>query len=401
MIITEFQNQLDHIRYSRDVVHGYSKSIGKLFDLTENYINEAEDEARKGRKAVWTLGGWEIPLVYASGTIPVAFSEVGRISGQEAISIAEDYYQVPVETCSMVKSSLGEWYLRKNSPINRIFGSGSSCEPYNLAWEIMKKEGYDVYTIDVVYRAPGVDGERYEQLVKYFVEEIYDFSDWLTGGEKLDEDMLAFEIRRKNQLMAKIRRIMDLRLKHPLYVKSLAVMYLLGGLSHYFGKPEVFAGLVDELIEELEELPEDKDEVNGVIPLVWAGGRGQEFGVYEAIDNAGGALLGFVSTPYEKDYREDIHPVESLARFVLDGQMAGASIYRRHVIEQQIKKLNARGLVLYGYLGCSFGSVAREMFREYFHKKGIPSINLEGTYQTGAPTGQLLTRVKAFIEMLS
>jgi benzoyl-CoA reductase/2-hydroxyglutaryl-CoA dehydratase subunit BcrC/BadD/HgdB len=57
--------------------------------------------------------------------------------------------------------------------------------------------------------------------------------------------------------------------------------------------------------------------------------------------------------------------------------------------------------VLYGYIGCSFASVDREMWRNYFHQKGIPSINLEGSYQTGAPTGQLMTRVKAFIEMLS
>ena len=57
--------------------------------------------------------------------------------------------------------------------------------------------------------------------------------------------------------------------------------------------------------------------------------------------------------------------------------------------------------MLYGYIGCSFASVDREMWRNYFHQKGIPSINLEGSYQTGAPTGQLMTRVKAFIEMLS
>lgn len=111
--------------------------------------------------------------------------------------------------------------------------------------------------------------------------------------------------------------------------------------------------------------------------------------------------MGFVSTPYAKDYREDVHPVESLARFLLDSQWAGAAIYQREVIEQQIKKVNARGLILYGYLGCSFGSVAREMWRDYFHKNGIPSINLEGTFQTGDATGQILTRIKAFIEMLA
>lgn len=401
MAAVELRTALDHIRYSRNVAHGYSRAIQRLFDYTETYIDEAENEARRGRKAVWTQGQWEIPLIYASDTIPVAFSEVGRISDQRAITMSEDYFQVPSETCSMVKATLGEWYLRKDAPIKRIFGSSVMCEPYNLAWEIIKNEGYDVFNLDVVYRAPGVEGERYDQLVKYFVEEIYRFYYWLSGTSNIDEEKLTYEIRRKNSFMAKIRKIMDLRIKHPLYIKSLAVMYLLNGLRHNFGKPEAFSDLLDELIEELESQKEGKDEQDRIIPLVWTGGNGQEFAVYQTIDEAGGALLGFVSTPYAKDYREDVYPVESLARFLLDSQWAGAAIYQREVIEQQIKKVNARGLILYGYLGCSFGSVAREMWRDYFHKNGIPSINLEGTFQTGDATGQILTRIKAFIEMLA
>jgi benzoyl-CoA reductase/2-hydroxyglutaryl-CoA dehydratase subunit BcrC/BadD/HgdB len=401
MIAVEQQSQLEHIVYCRDTVHGYSKSIGKLMDLVVNFVEDAEKAVRNGKNAIWAGGGWEMPLLYASGTIPVAYSEMGRISGKDAIAVAEDHYQVPAETCSMVKATIGEWYLRRNSGIKRIFGNSAGCEPFNLAWELMKKEGYDVYTIDVVYRAPGVQGERYDQLLKYFISEIHDLSEWLTGSRKINDDRLGLEIRRKNYLMRKMRRIMEFRLKHPFYVRSLAVMYLINGLSHYFGKPEEYTEVVDGLLDELERLPESKEERDAAIPLVWAGGNGQEFGIYEAIDDANGALLGFVTTPYIRDYREDVSPVESLARFLLDSQMAGASVYRRHAIEQQVNKINARGLILYGYLGCSFGSVAREMFRDYFHKKGIPSINLEGTFQVGAPTGQILTRIKAFIEMLS
>lgn len=395
------QTQLEYIKYSRDEVHKYSNAIKKLYDLVLSYIDDAEEASRNGKKVVWAGGSWEIPLIYASDTIPVSYSEMGRVSGAEAITISEDLFQVPPETCSMVKATLGEWYLRKDRGINRIFGSSASCEPFNLAWEVIKKNGYDVHTLDVVYRAPGVEGERYEQLLQYFIGEIYDFSEWLTGSREVDKDKLRYEIQRKNRLMGKIRKIMDLRIKNPFYIRSLAVMYLLNGLQHYFGKPEEYSEVVDQLLEELENAGENKEDIKNVIPLVWAGGSGQEFGIYQAIDEANGALLGFVSTPYSKSYNEDIDPVESLARFLLDSQMAGASIYRRHAIEAQVDKINAGGLVLYGYLGCSFGSVAREMFRDYFHKKGIPSINLEGTFQVGPPSGQILTRIRAFIEMLS
>jgi benzoyl-CoA reductase/2-hydroxyglutaryl-CoA dehydratase subunit BcrC/BadD/HgdB len=53
------------------------------------------------------------------------------------------------------------------------------------------------------------------------------------------------------------------------------------------------------------------------------------------------------------------------------------------------------------YVGCSFAGVQTEILCDNFRKKGIPSITLEGSFQVGPPTGQLLTRVRAFIEMLS
>ncbi|MDR3294826.1 MAG: 2-hydroxyacyl-CoA dehydratase family protein [Clostridiales Family XIII bacterium] len=394
--------QIQHIEYSRDVVHRHSKAIPKLFNLILSYIEDVEKKVRAtGQKALWAGSPWAIPLIYANGYIPVQYSEVGRISGQEAITVAENYFQMPAETCSMVKATIGELFLRRDNGINRLFSLSNACEPFNQAWEVLKSEGYEIYIGDVVYRAPGVDGERYDQVLAYFLKEIRSFNGWLTGDEKINEKHLTRELERRNRLMGKIGTVMDLRLKHPFYVRSLAVMYLMNGLNTYLGKPEEYEEMLDLLLEELLALGDEPEDQDKVIPLVWSGGNGQEFGVYEAIDEANGALLGFVTVPYTKKYDLSIDPVESLARFQLDSMMAGASVYIRDAIEQQIAHVNARGLILYGYLGCSFGSVAREMYRDYFHQKGIPSINIEGTFQVGPPTGQIITRIRAFIEMFS
>jgi benzoyl-CoA reductase/2-hydroxyglutaryl-CoA dehydratase subunit BcrC/BadD/HgdB len=399
----DIQHQREYIEYSKEV-HGYSKAVGKILDLSESYIPDAEKAYQEGKKnAIWCGAvGWVVPLVYACDTVPIAFGEMGRLSDREVMLIAEDYYQFPIETCSMVKCVVGQWHLRKDKTgIKRILGNSSACEPYNLAWEIMKNEGYDVYNNDVIYRGASVDGKRLEKLVEFFVGEIHGVVEWLTGSSTIDEEKLASELKRKNRLLAKMRRILDLRLTRPLYVKSLATILMLNvGLNNYFGKPEEYEAALDLLIEELENTPVDEEQLKKVIPLVWAGGTGQEFGIYEAIDQAGGALLGLRSVPF-KSFREDVPPVEALARFVYDNQGAGAGVYARNVIELELEKTKAQGLILYGYIGCSFGSVDREMWREYFHKKGIPSINLEGSFQTGAPSGQVLTRVKAFVEMLS
>lgn len=392
--------QRDYLDYTKQV-HSYSNAISRLVELSHSYITDAEEAHRNGTPAIWANGFWETPLLYACGVTPVSFAEMGRLSDKEAMEIAENYYQFPVETCSMVKCVVGQWHRRRGTSIKKILGSSGACEPFNLAWEIMKKEGYEVYNIDVTYRAPGTKGKRLEQLVDFFKGELYGVVEWLTGSREIDEDRLRTEIKRKNRLIHKVKRILELRLSHPFYLKSLPTILLLNiGLTNYFGKPVEFEAVVDELLAELEARPVDKAELDRVIPLVWAGGTGQEFGIYEAIDQAGGSLLGLRMVPF-KPYREDVPPVEALVRYLYDNQNGGAAVYSREIIENEISKVKARGLVLYGYIGCSFASVDREMWRNYFHQKGIPSINLEGSYQTGAPTGQLMTRVKAFIEMLS
>jgi benzoyl-CoA reductase/2-hydroxyglutaryl-CoA dehydratase subunit BcrC/BadD/HgdB len=375
-----------------------------LLDLSNSYIADAEEAYYSGKKnAIYAGGGWEAPLIYALDTIPIAYGEMGRLSDHETMSISEDNYQFPVETCSMVKCVVGQWHLRRDrkNGIKRILGSSSACEPYNMAWEMMKKEGFDVHNIDTIYRSTSTNGKRLEQLVDFFVDEIYGVVEWLTGSRKFDEDKLRFELQRKNRMLAKVRKVLDLRLQHPFYLKTLPTILLLNvGLNAYFGKPEEYEAVLDGLIDELSNREVDQDELSRVIPLVWAGGTGQEFGVYEAIDQAGGALLGLRSVPL-KAYREDVPPVEALARWMYDNSRGGAGVYWRNVLEQEVNKVKARGIVLYGVIGCSFQSIDKEMWRSYFHERGIPSINLEGSFQTGAPTGQLMTRVKAFIEMLS
>jgi benzoyl-CoA reductase/2-hydroxyglutaryl-CoA dehydratase subunit BcrC/BadD/HgdB len=397
------RTQRDYLQYSREI-HHYSPATSKLLDLSNSYIADAEAAFYAGKKnAIYAGGGWEAPLIYSLDTIPIAYGEMGRLSDHETMSISEDNYQFPVETCSMVKCVVGQWHLRRNKKngIKRILGSSSACEPYNMAWEVMKKEGFDVHNIDTIYRSTSTHGKRLDQLVDFFVDEIYGVVEWLTGSRKFDEDKLRRELQRKNRMLAKVRKILDLRLKHPFYLKTLPTILLLNvGLNAYFGKPEEYEAVLDGLIDELSSRQIDQSEIDRVIPLVWAGGTGQEFGVYEAIDQAGGALLGLRSVPM-KAYREDVPPVEALARWMYDNSRGGAGVYWRNVLEQEVSKVKARGIVLYGVIGCSFQSIDKEMWRSYFHEKGIPSINLEGSFQTGAPTGQLMTRVKAFIEMLS
>jgi benzoyl-CoA reductase/2-hydroxyglutaryl-CoA dehydratase subunit BcrC/BadD/HgdB len=396
-------SQTEYVQYSK-TTHAYSPACLKLLDLLDNYVFKIEKAHAEGKlTAIYcNTYNWEPLLLYALGVTPVGYTELGRYSPLEDMIIAEDVYQFPVETCSMVKCTVGQWHKRIGSgAIKRILCSSSGCEPMNQATEVMRKRGYDVYNYENTYRAPTVEGERLEKLIDFLVEQFYDVAEWVTGERKVDEEALLEEHRRKNRLLSKFKKILDLRIKRPFYIKTLPIiLFLYVGLSNYFGKPKEFEEGIDELIAELEQAPVNEEDLKRAVPIIWGGFIGQEFGIYEAIDRANGVLLGFRAAPF-RSISEDLPPLEALARFVYGNAQAGASVYTRQVLEAEVERLGARGMILYGYIGCSFASVDREMFRKFFHDKGLPCLNLEGTFQIGPATGQVMTRINAFVEMLA
>lgn len=128
-----------------------------------------------------------------------------------------------------------------------------------------------------------------------------------------------------------------------------------------------------------------------------------EFGVYEAIDDAGACIMGWnLLNTFEVGFDETIEdPLDQFVTYQIGGKNAGTVESGLRAMEYQIKKAKATGILLYGYVGCSAGSVVFELQRDHFKKMGIPTMNVLGSFQVGPPTGQLVTRVKAFIEMLS
>ncbi|GHV76702.1 2-hydroxyglutaryl-CoA dehydratase [Spirochaetia bacterium] len=394
--------QLEHIRHSKDVVHKHSPGVGKILDLAVTYVFDAEKAAAGGKNVIWTAGLAECPLFYACGAIPLAFTEMGRLGSTEAISISEDIFQLPRETCSMVKVILGELYLRQKSTARRLFYSSRTCEPYNIAFELVRQQfGFDIHVDDVGVKPDDISPERYEILLKYYKAQLRQAAAWISGGKPLDEEKLGEELKRYNRAIRKARTIMNLRKQHPTYIRSLPAMFILLGSSHYFGKPQEYEEAIDLIIEELSAL-EPGEYNDTVVPLVWSGARGQEFGVYEAIDEAGGSVLGWcIPNTFERGFDETKTPLDALVEFQIGGKNSGTTSQACLVIENQVKKSDAKGLILYGYVGCSFGSIDIEMKRNHFKKRDIPSIAIDGTFQVGPPTGQLITRVKAFVEMLS
>jgi benzoyl-CoA reductase/2-hydroxyglutaryl-CoA dehydratase subunit BcrC/BadD/HgdB len=184
------------------------------------------------------------------------------------------------------------------------------------------------------------------------------------------------------------------------------VLLLMLGTFSYFGDPVMFSNLLDQLIADLEEAIKDPDP-RPYIPLVLAGAFLGDRGLYQAVESSHGAIVGWEFGT--RDYREDVPPLESIAHFLLDSQLAGqygemvgaGILLRRNQIELLVKETGARGILSGSVTGCPYGSIVPQLERTHFKNLGIPYVALDTSVHQEPPTEEQLTRVKAFIEMLS
>lgn len=393
-----FESQQSYVEYSKKYKHYYSHGIQRLLDLSTTYYDYAIEQAKQGRNVFYTQS--EALSAYAVGAIPIVLNELGRLGDRNAISSSENHYLVPKETCTMVEVILGEFYLHRNEPVKKVILSTTTCEALNMGLQLLPKDGYQVHIMQGVFRPYHCDEERIRHKMESYKQEILRSVEFITDGKiKLDKEKLRQELIRNNRISRKIEKIIELRIEKPRYLKSLAFMYLISGLLHYFGRPEEYEDVLDEIIEEMSHDNPDFENDTNVIPLVWQGGRSQEFSVFDAIDEANGAILAWAGL-FQGEYDEEIDPLEALARHSVEGMVEGPLQKRKKMGFEEIEKINAKGVILYDYVGCTVHNIAHEVTRNYLKKKNIPALSIIGQYHVGKPSGQILTRVNAFMEML-
>jgi len=379
-----------------------SKGLALLTALAQSYSYAViQQQAAAGKSVIWGGFSWDSPLIYACDTIPVGFDQLWFDDSRESEAIAENHFQIPGEFCSMIKAMIGRLNTDRNNGIKRILHFGAGCEPISSVFELAKQDGYEIQTIETVssFRPE----EKRPAGIKLLVSELQRIAVWLTGKPA---DRVAEEIKRKNKLLRKVHRLIDLRARHPLYIPGIQTQLIFMGSMHGYGDLEQFGVVLDTLIAELGEL----DEVplhESYIPLVVAGGVGNRR-LWETIEESNGAVVSWVVLGSEL-YREDIPPLESLAHFVLDaqargdlGEMVGASVaYRRGRVAEEVAKTGARGIIASSIIGCPYASLMQQLERDHFSALGVPVLTLETDVHREPPTEEQIMRIKAFMEMLA
>jgi benzoyl-CoA reductase/2-hydroxyglutaryl-CoA dehydratase subunit BcrC/BadD/HgdB len=388
----------------------------RLFDDIVRKSIELDKKARsetyaralaEGRPVVNAIVfGW-FPLMRACDSLPGGANIFQYPDPRKAITIAEDYFQVPPEQCNIPKLRIGIQHLRETKAQQdprykreRIAYFGGGCEPEGMAWELIRAEGNEVYVVEPL-TAFGMDPARRDEYVKFYAEEARKLAIWMTG-KPADEDRLWQEIKYANATMRRFREMMVLRRHNPFFVPLVDARKISRAGSHRQLASEYNAAM-DLLMEELREVQREPAPFH--VPLLLVGVMHCE-DLYPTIDQTVGTVVsGFIPDLY----REDLPPLESLGDYVLEmqlqGQMhdkcGGVVSLRRKRIDRELEEWKAKGVIIGGTTGCPYMALAREMEYEYFTKKGVPVLMLDGTPDNQEPaTEEQKMRLKAFIEMM-
>lgn len=396
--LKDITEQTGYLEYSKNVVHSYSPAIGRLLDLFIHHIDVALEEGEKGKVVVWVERA-PLKLMYACGAIPIAITDIARLGKMEHIHMAEEFFQIPAETCAMVKEKIGGFYGYRHSACKKIVLGQNICEPALGASSLMKEFGYETRIFDVEER-PMKTPEGQKKAGEKYLSEVEKLSQWISG-KPFDKERLSVELIRANRIADKVKRIMELQKEHPTYMKSLPSMIMISGRDGYYGQPEKYEEILDELIREFEALKEGS-YAEKKVKLLWTGGRGIDFSVYNAVDVSGGQIVSWnIVGSGTKKYDETIDPLDAFIDFTYGAKRAGGMKVMNESDEKKFREVKADGVIIYLTQGCTHLVIGREVRRQYLNDKNIPTLFLSGTAQIGEATGQVMTRVKAFIEMLS
>lgn len=403
--ITDVKEEVEYVIYSRDVVHAHSKAIRDFLNLYIHHLEDAFEARRNGAKVVITA--FTDPcFLYACDAIPIEFPNIVRLGKMESARKAEELFQIPAEVCPMSKGEIGGFYEFRNDVDRLVIGS-RGCELQFAIKSLIEQLGYQVFVFDETKRSKR-DSQDTNQLARdFYREELEREAKWV-NGKGINKEKLHEEIVRANRLCDKSAYLEKLQRKHPSYMGCLPAMLVIAGRAGYFGQPERYEEAVDAIIAEFEALPEGSYSEKRT-EMIWSGVRGVDFSVYTAIDILGGCITAWTiaGSGYRK-YNEEIDPVEAYLDFVFGnegdaGVGSGIKGIKEDCREAEMlyNKMGASGVFIYMTQGCTHLTMNMEMRRQYLSERGIPVLALTGTTQIGEATGQMMTRIKAFIEMIS
>lgn len=263
--------------------------------------------------------------------------------------------------------------------------------------EIFNKEVFILnIPIDVTLKSIDYLTEQFEEMIEYVENET---------GRKLDNELLKKSIRYNNEAREYLIELNKLCMNVPSPANSndlknfIMIVVLLGTKESV----EVAKLYRDEFKSRVENstgrIPEEKHR------LMWIQNRIQfKTDLLRILEENYGAKIVIDELNHIWwEPMDENNPIRSLAKRIITHPLVGPADRRLEVITQLAQDYKIDGAVNPAHWGCRQSAGARVLFKDALQKIGIPLIHLDVDCvdQRNYAPGQIMTRMEAFLEMLS
>ena len=338
-------------------------------------------------------------ILDAAGISPVSLCGMS----EETIPAAEAH--LPKNMCPLIKSSYG-FAVSDKCPytyFSDIIVGETTCDGKKKMYELLGRMK-DVYLLHLP------QGDR-EHALEQWTEEVRRFRRFLEDrfGEEISDEAIRKAARLRNQERACRRRLLELQKSDPPASTGYAVYKALEGAGFYFDVNEVCKELT-RLADSLEadytagKRPASPDAKRILVTGCPIGGVLEK--TVKAIEAAGGVVVCFENCTGIKAMLDDVDAdapdiVAAVAEKYLKIGCAVMTPDKRRMelLRRLVPEYKVDGVVEIDLQACTAYAVESYTVRGLMEELDVPYMAIETDY-SASDSGQLATRLEAFLEML-
>jgi benzoyl-CoA reductase/2-hydroxyglutaryl-CoA dehydratase subunit BcrC/BadD/HgdB len=367
-------------------------------------IKELMDAKALGRPVIGTYCTF-VPeeLVLAAGGIMV-----GLCAGAD-FAVDEVEKLLPRNTCALIKSTFG-FKLGKVCPYleacDMVVGE-NTCDGKKKAYEILDRLIPNFYAMDMPQMKTG-EGKA---LLRTEYLKLKDRLESLSGNTITPESLQKAIVTVNNKRRA-VQRLARVRAADPAPISGLDSLLI--NQVFFYDDPERFTDSVNAVCDELEARVNDTVGVKpkGAARLLMSGCpmAVPNWKVPAVVEGLNAVIVGEESCIGERGSRglvdQSAEGMDGLIDAIverycgIDCAIFTPNAERQRHITEMAREYNADGVVLYGLNFCSPYQIEALHIEKQLESAGMPAIRIETDYSQ-EDTGQIQTRIEAFIERLS
>lgn len=387
------KNRPSAMKYFDNVIH--ESHGGRVAELLE--------EKSKGKKIVGFFCIY-VPeeIIMALDLVPIA------LCGGTNFSVPYAEKTLPRDICPLVKSTLGLAFSKTcpYAPIKSLAIGETTCDAKKKVWDILSQK-VNFHIMELPQKKDIIDTHLWNDEIHTLVEKLEKLAE-----KRLNLEVLKDKIEIMNNKRKALQRLAKLRLKEPIPISGLDTLVVMQAALN--DEPVRFTRYVEELCDELEDrIKKGISVFSDNAKRVMVSGCPSVMGnwkIHSLIENSGGAVVvdeTCTGVKYFKDLVDTkANDMDGLLSAIADRYLKlNCSCFtpnndRLDMVKNLAQEGNVKGVVQYVLQYCHTYNIEAIRVEGALKQVNIPSIKIVTDYSE-EDTGQLRTRIEAFLETLA